>query len=795
MARNSSGYRRRYQALGRFSTRRHYGSKRNPGSSRLLWLSAFIGVLSIAATIAAASTSMAIFRTHTDELVPPEQAISQGSFGPSNVYARDGEFLYQFLDPLIGLHDPVRLEEISQWMIKATISTEDASFYDNPGINIKGLTRAAYENFFPGANEEFLAGSGGSSITQQLVKNVYIPEEERAERSVDRKIKEVAIALELTRQYEKDQILEWYLNQLYYGNFAYGVEAAAQRYFAKSAADLTLAESALLAGIPQAPGFYTPTLPENYEAAMNRQHEVLDLMVEHGDISIEEADAAKAEELVFQGSDFPIRSPHFVFYVRDVLNAMCHRNYLDVPQGTDCENLISRGGLTITTTLDVNLQEQGVAIVQEKISSIESAYNAHNGSLVSIDPKTGEILVMVGSRDYWQEAIDGEVNVAMRDRSPGSTVKVFTYLTALLNGWSAGTALWDVAIPCPPLCNSRGGVVQNWNFSFTGLVNVRQALSQSMNVPAVRTIMDNGVENVIDTAHSMGITSWVDSSLYGPALTIGGGELKLLDLTYAYTVLANNGVMRGAPTVGNLETGEAFPEGYRELDPVAILKVEGPDGHILYEFGAPEEREVVNPAAAYIITDILWRNGTPWNGLTIDRPSATKTGTSEDFKDALVMGYTPDVVAGVWMGNSDGSPMRPGFFGSVGPGPVWRSFMLAAHEGMSASAFQRPSGLTTVQSCVEGPASSSQPSQSPPASGSPAPPAAPGRKCVSDLAVAGLPRYFQGTTPPEARSRLAELFTPPPTPTPSATPEPTQTPAPSSSPSPTPVATARPRRP
>ncbi len=734
---NHNGNGRKHRRFQRLSAIRLLHSHQTSKAQRWLWAIAFIGLFFVVASGVAVAGATALYQSYTDELDPAENVIENVSIGPSQIYDRNGEFLYQFLDPLGGLRNPVKLEEISPWMIKATISTEDASFYNNPGINIKGLTRAAYENLFPGVNENFFDGTGGSSITQQLVKNVYIPEEERFERTLSRKLKEVVLALELTKRYEKDQILEWYLNQLYYGNFAYGIEAAAKRYFDKSAMDLNLAESALLAGIPQAPGYYTPTLSENYEAAINRQHQVLDLMVQHGHISAEEAQAAKEQELTFIASDFPLNAPHFVFYVRDSLKRMCERGYLDVPQGTDCETLISTGGLKITTSLNLQLQNRAQTIVQDHISSVENTYNAHNGSLVAIDPETGEILVMVGSRDYWRSDVDGEVNVATRDRSPGSTMKPFTYLTALLQGWSAGTILWDRPIPCPPICNADRGTVQNWNDRYLGPVTMRKALSESMNVPAVRSMIDVGVDNVIDTLHKMGITGLQDRSLYGPSLTIGGGELHLLDLAYAYSVLANNGVMSGMPSVGDLESGEEFPDGYRELDPVAVLHVEDSEGKVLYEFDQPEEKEVVPAAASYIITDILSKEVITWSGLTVGRPAAVKTGTSEKFRDATIAGYTPDIAVAIWVGNSDGTFMRTDSFASGTAGPIWKAFMAAAHEGVSVKNFERPPGLTNLTACVSG-------------------------RCSSDLAVAGLSRYNPGQVPADvARSGDAPSITTP----------------------------------
>jgi len=648
-----------------------------------VWLMAFAGLLLLTVLVAGGGVVFAVYQHYAGNLEPPDEALARTGSAGSRVYDRNGTQLYEFVDPLSGLSNPVPLSEISPWLTQATISTEDASFYDNPGVNVRGLLRAGMENLTP-FGPGWFKGSGGSSITQQLVKNVYIPEKERQRRTIGRKIKEVVLALELKRQYSDDQILEWYLNQVFYGNFAIGAEAAAWRYFGKPARDLTLGEAAMLAGIPQAPGDYTPVIPENRPAAIERQHHVLDLMVKHGYVTQDQADAAKEEQLSFASASFPILAPHFVFYVRDAVIKMCERGVLQVPKDTDCQNLITRGGLRIYTTLDLPLQQRAEAIVEETISAKENWTNGHNAAAVVMVPATGEILTMVGSRDYFREDIDGEVNVTTSERSPGSTIKVFTYLTAFLQGWTPATIVRDEPID---IKSDQGRPIQNWNFKFMGPITVRTALSQSVNVAAVRTILKVGIENVIDTAHKMGITSLTDPGRYGPALTIGGGELKLLDHTYAFGVLAENGSMRGMPSV------EDLPTGYRQLDPVPILRIENALGTPLFEYKQADSIQVVPAPYAYLITDILSKSAIQWSLLTISRPAAAKTGTSEDFKDNLVMGYTPDRVVGVWMGNSDGTPMAEGTFSAGGAGPIWRAIMEAAHEGIEPHDFAVPEGV------------------------------------------------------------------------------------------------------
>jgi membrane peptidoglycan carboxypeptidase len=747
--------------------RRINGARMRPGRP-LLWLLLAVLSLGIVLLAVGGGISFAVYYHYAEDLERPDVALARTGSAGTRIFDRNGNLLYEFVDPLSGLKDPVPLSEISPWLRYATVSTEDASFYSNPGVNIKGLLRAALENLTP-FGPGFLKGSGGSSITQQLVKNVYIPPEERTERSIGRKLKEVVLAIELKRRYDDDQILEWYLNQVYYGNFANGAEAAAWRYFGKPAKDLTLAEAAMLAGIPSAPGDYSPVIPENRPAAIERQHDVLDLMVKHGYITQEQADEAKQEELSFEEGTFPIRAPHFVFYVKDVLTEMCEKGRLNLPEDTDCSQLVYRGGLRVITSLDLSLQQNAEDIIEQEISSVEDRYGGHNAAAVVIEPATGEILAMVGSRNYFREDIDGQVNITTSERSPGSSIKVYTYLTAFLHGWTPATVVNDTPID---IKSDTGQPIQNWNFQFKGPVTVRTALSESINIPALRTILAMGVANVVDTAHKMGITSLADPDSYGPALTIGGCEIKLLDHTYAYSVFANNGLMVGMPTV------EDLPSGYRQLDPVAILSVENSLGTSLYQYQETDSLQVVPAPYAYLITDILSKSAIQWSGLTISRPAASKTGTSENFRDSLVMGYTPDRAVGVWMGNADNTPMAEGTFSFAGAGPIWKAIMEAAHEGVEVHDFVVPDGVYftpcagRLEAFVEGTACTYVP---PAPSPTPTPTSAP-------------PATRTSTPPAPTATAIA---TPTPIPTPIETPAVT----PASTPSPIPTRPPRTPRP
>jgi membrane peptidoglycan carboxypeptidase len=659
--------------------------------ARWHWLLSVAAVVFFGGLVGLALVGFVIYRTYADDLLPPEQAIAQSTIGTSIAYDRNGEYLYEYVDPLGGLSDPVPLDEMSKYMIDATVSTEDASFYSNPGVNFKGLFRAAMENLTP-FGPGWLEGSGGSSITQQLVKNVYIQREQRFDRRIERKVKETVIALELKRKYSDDQILAWYLNTIDYGNFSFGVEAAAQRYFGVRAKDLTLAQAAILAGIPQAPGLYSPVVPENRERAKARQREVLSLMAKHGYITRAEADAAAAEELTYATPGFFIQAPHFVFYLQDHVRKMCEKGMFDPPGDLSCEKVVFQGGLRITTSLDMGLQRIGEEIIEDVVSQKEQVFGGHNGALVALRTGTGEILTYVGSRDFFREDIDGQVDIVSSERSHGSTMKVYSYLTAFEQGWVPSTIVRDA-----PLKLDVGGyqrAVNNWNFSHLGNITVRKALSESINVPAVNTVMEVGITEFQKTAHRLGITS--TRSDCGPTITLGSCEVKMIDQAYAFSVLANNGKMFGIPTVQDL------PGGMRELDPVAVLRIEDSLGNVLYQFEKPAERQVVAQEHAYMITDVLSKEAINWSRLTFGWPATSKTGTSEDFRDNVVMGYTPGpegIVVDVWMGNSDNTPMANGAFSSAGAGPMWQTFMARAHEYLKIpkNEFKVPDSIVTAE--------------------------------------------------------------------------------------------------
>ena len=622
-------------------------------------------------------------------------------FQTTRIYDRNGVLLREMFSE--GRRTYVPLSEIPLTLRQATIATEDKTFYDNAGVDLSGIMRAAYGEVSgqPGLG-------GGSTITQQFVRHVAFSYEERVARSYTRKIKEIVLALIVTDRHGKDKILEWYLNEIYYGNLAYGAEAAAQTVFGKPVLELDLAESALLAGLPQLPGEYDPLSPdpETQRRVADRQREVLRLMTANGFITNAESDAAERKKFTYADpNDDLFDAPHFVVHVQDLLE-----------EWIGAERL-ANGGLEVVTSLDLNMQRLGERVVQEQVERLGERHDLTNASLVSMEPRTGQILAMVGSVDYWDDTIDGRVNVAMRDRQPGSSIKPVTYVTAIENGMSPAAFVWDV----PMKLDIPGGEYepQNYDEIFRGPVRMRESLANSYNIPALKFLSaiqphpdkeddvgKHGVELTIETAKRMGITGLnLDPWEYGLSLTLGGGEVTLLDLTTTYGTLANGGLL---------------------VRPHPILKITDSKGEVLFDLMEDEEaREeeavpAVDPRAAYIVTDMLSDNvarspafGTS-SALELGVPAAAKTGTTNDFRDNWTIGYTPYLVTGVWAGNSDNSEMRNSS-GLTGAGPIWQSFMRnivfdqderakvqEIRESMGydfGTSFRRPPGITEGSVC------------------------------------------------------------------------------------------------
>ncbi len=606
----------------------------------------------------------------------------------TKILDRHGRLLYEIIDPRVGHHTPLQLSKIPLKLQQATIAVEDANFYSNPGVDIIGIMRALWINIRGG---EALAG--GSTITQQLARLLLLDSEERTQRTLLRKLRESLLAWQIAQRYSKDEVLGLYLNETYYGNLAYGVEAAARAYFGKPATDLDLAECALLAGLPQSPSNYDPF--NDPLLAKKRQAIVLGLMQRNAFINEDDMLIAKQSPLSYAPAQFDIRAPHFVSYVR---------RWLEQEYGT--ERLV-RGSLIVTTTLDLGLNDAGTEIMRTHLRDLAEpapnapGHNANNAALIAIDPHTGEILSMIGSPGYFDAKISGAVNAAISLRQPGSAIKPITYAAAFakLPNFTAATPLFDVRTAFP----TREGVPYvpvNYDRRHHGPVSVRAALATSNNVAAVSVLHQIGLPTMIDQGHAMGLSTFGDASQYGLALTLGGGEVRLLDLTAAFGVFAAQG---------------------QRVEPIAVREVRTVGGIVLFRGKTTDHRPpttvdtplsvvdgrssvVVSPQIAWLITDILSDNNAraaafgESSMLRLSRPAAAKTGTTSDWRDNWTVGYTPDLVAGVWVGNANGKSMQQ-ISGVSGAGPIWHDFMELAQRGQPIHDFVRPAGLLQVEVC------------------------------------------------------------------------------------------------
>jgi len=564
-------------------------------------------------------------------------------FQHSTLYDRNGVKLIDLFDE--GRRKWVSIDKISPYLRDAIVATEDASFYENTGVDIRRLVGAAIQNAEQGS-----IVSGASTITMQLARQLFYEPEARFEQTIERKVNELFLAQELTELYTKDEILEMYLNLIYFGHLTYGPEAAAQVYFNKSAADLTLSEATLLAGIPQMPGEYD--LFTNFSSVKARQRVVLNLMVQRGYLSERKADAVYATRVTLADDTdvAPIQAPHFTFYAIDQL-------------ATEWPTINARRqGLQVHTTLDLRMQVIGQQIVTENVSQLRDRYNLTNSSLVAIKPGTGEILTMVGSIGYDNQTIGGAVNVAIRPRQPGSAIKPILFAAAFEDDLlSPSSVIWDLPVAY------RVNEIQtyqprNYDSRFHGPVTVRSALANSYNIPAVKLLDRVGTDRLREQSIAMGIESYAKDGLYGLGMALGSNETTLLELTSVYETLADNGLYR-ASTPFHLITDS---NGYVMIPPSKSVGV----------------KQVLSPESAYLVTDILSDNTarTPAFGanshLNLSYPAAAKTGTSSNWRDNWTLGYTRYLVAGVWSGNNDGRPMS-GVAGVTGAGPIWQDFMEA----------------------------------------------------------------------------------------------------------------------
>lgn len=579
----------------------------------------------------------------------------------TKIYDRTGETV------LYDLNQDVRrtivpFEEMSRNIKNATVAIEDDQFYNHMGIDIRAIFRAAISNFQQG---DLLGGQGGSTITQQVIKNSVLDRDKK----LSRKVKEAILSIKLERVMEKDEILEVYLNESPYGGTIYGIEEASQAFFDKSASELTLPEAAYLAALPQAPTYLSP-YGNNRDALDARQQLVLDRMRVNGFITTEEYEEAKAAEVEFQPQAVSgIRAPHFVMYVIEQLAEKYG------------EEAMAEQGFRVITTLDWELQKEAERIVNEKALSNTERFNASNAGMVATDPKTGDLLVMVGSRDYFDEEIDGNFNVALAERQPGSSIKPFVYANAFSKGYLPSTVIFDLAtqfsVNCDPWnYTSDDGCYSpsNYNNKYVGPISMRNALAQSLNIPAVKTLYLAGLDDTLKFAADMGLTTLNDKERYGLTLVLGGGEVRLMDMTHAYGVFANGGV---------------------KAEPRTILRIEDSRGNIVEENDV-ETTRVLDENVAYMMSDVLSDNvaRTPlWGANSLinfpNRDVAAKSGSTNNLRDAWIMGYAPNIAVGSWVGNNNNEAMGGGLSGLITT-PMWREFMDIALEKIDEESFPQP---------------------------------------------------------------------------------------------------------
>jgi membrane peptidoglycan carboxypeptidase len=637
-----------------------------------------IGFMGIFILLQGAATGYAML---TRDLPSLSQISNHASFKTAQIFDRKGQLLWEFYDPDGGKRTVVPLSEISQHLIDATLAAEDAFFYQHRGVDLRATIRSA-----------FLTGSGtsqtgASTITQQLVRNVILSPEERRQITLNRKAREIILAYKLDEKLSKDEIVEMYLNEVYYGNQSYGVEAAAQSYFDKHARDLDIAEAAMVAGLVQSPSEYDPTRRDIARTAdgipivtKERQAYVLEQMTRHGFINEQQARDAYAAPLHIKTRQVELKAPHWVMYIRDL-----------VEQKYGARTLY-QGGLKIYTTLDLEYNTKMEQVLQDSKATI-ATQGATNASQIAVNPKTGEILAFNGSLDYNDESIDGQVNILTSERQPGSSIKPLVYANAFLKGYAPATTIDD-----QPTCWKDTPTHQwcpgNFDNIFHGQTTIRSALGNSLNIPAVKTLDFVGVDNAIELGAKFGVTSWGGQQHFGLSLTLGGAEVKPIDMAQLYATFANNGL---------------------KIPLVSVTRIVDAEGNVLEDYKVPQGEQVLDARAAYMInhilsdpsaklftyspnTPLILRQGDDPKGPVW--PSASKTGTTDNYRDTWTDGYTPNLAIVVWVGNADGHPMRQ-TLSSLTAAKVWPASMKMSFEyfGMRPEEFPRPDGLVERQVC------------------------------------------------------------------------------------------------
>lgn len=620
----------------------------------------------LAAVFFAGSVSFIGFAAWISRSLPDPENLSDRSIAQTTrIYDRTGEVL------LYEVHGDqkrtvVEISDVTKDALNATITAEDRDFYRHRGFSVTGIVRAVYKNVVRGGKVQ-----GGSTITQQFIKNSILTRE----KTYTRKIKEVILAFEMERRFSKEQILKLYLNEIPYGSVAYGIESASRTFFGKSAKDLTLSESVVLAALPKAPTYYSP-YGSHREELLLRVQGILDAMVEEGYLEAEQAEEAKKDDVLarIQPRRESIIAPHFVFHVREQLAERFG------------EQAVERGGLKVITTLDAEKQRFAEEAVKNG-EAVRKTWKATNAALLAIDPKTGEVLSMVGSADYFNDDINGKFNVLLGERQPGSSIKPFVYAAAFEKGYTPDTVVEDVVTTF--VGGPKEYRPQNYDLKEHGLVTFREALAGSLNIPAVKVLYLTGVDRFFDFAKRFGYTTFEDRGRYGLSIVLGGGEVRPIEHIAAFSAFATEGEIRPMK---------------------AILRVEDSQGEVMLDAAAPEEaKSVIEPEVARTINGILSDNAARAyifgenNHLTLaERPVAAKTGTTNGFRDAWTIGYTPSLVAGVWIGNSDNAEMKAGADGSKIAAPVWNEFMRRSLAGKPVETFTTPMSIVTGKPLLDG---------------------------------------------------------------------------------------------
>ena len=612
----------------------------------------FIGAIS--ATIVGTIVATTTLSLYSSDISSPAALMAKKKTGIT-VLDRNGVELYRGYGASGGQNIP--LNQLPDNLKNATLAAEDPSFYDHSGFSWKGTARAIYVDTIQHNKAE-----GGSTITQQLVKNALLT----SEKSYIRKYREILLSIAIEQKYSKDQILDMYLNEVYYGEGASGVEAASQTYFHKPAKDLSLSQAALIAGLPLGPSRLDPSM--HPVAAKSRRDFVLERMASLGKITIDQAESAKADPIIVSAQEIKIRAPHFVFYILDQL------------RNTYGEDIVEQGGMTVTTSLDITKQDAAQNIVAKRINEL-SSHHVTNGGLVSIDPTTGDILAMVGSYDYNAPGF-GNVNVTLSQLQPGSSFKPFAYVTAFAKGWTGATKVDDTPLSLP---NGDGSVYRpmNYDLRFRGPVTLRRALANSLNIPAIKVLQFAGIPDTLTTAKNLGLGTLKNPSDYGVSLVLGSGNVRPLDMASAYGGFATGGL---------------------KVTPRSILKITDRQSHIVMEAKEATHPRILDVRYVAMLTNILSDNKArteefgPNSPLKLSRPAAAKTGTTNDFRDNWTVGYTPNLVTAVWVGNNDHSSME-NVDGITGAAPIWHDYMEVALTGTAVSQFVIPPGISIDRVC------------------------------------------------------------------------------------------------